>query len=345
LSARRHALALAAAAGLLAPASAGATVTTFGSTLTAAPDAAFGCEVAPFIADTNGNNGFGASGQPDCTWRQQGVFASATDPRFSSVPGDGRITRVEVLTAKNPAPLRFVVIRQLGNVGGTQNSQCCFFVSETAPVRLAPDTLNSIPLDIPVERNTLKGIRAFDLMGISAASNTGALPLREVGPHNIFATTQPGTVSAGYFYPRMGSVGNDTGGGRPEQGVSGIELTVRWTWVSADDPRLNPVPALGARSATVRDNAAALALRCAASAACVGRLALLARATGARAAASASYGTAAYRIAKGRRATVRVRLNAAGRRALRRRSPLTVTASFSPAHGKAVRRTLTLRPA
>jgi len=75
------------------------------------------------------------------------------------------------------------------------------------------DAITTIPLDIPVERNTIKGFLAADLMGISAAVGTGTLPLRQVGPSNIF--NEPiGNSRAGAFYPRIGTNPNDSGGGR-----------------------------------------------------------------------------------------------------------------------------------
>ena len=226
------------AAALALPAAAFGQAVTFGSPLTTAPTVNFGCETMPTpIPDASGNYALVGSGVPDCTWRQAGVFAPQPgDPRFSSVPGDGRITRVEVRAGANPAPLRFVVFSQLGNVGGTENSQCCFFVSETQPVALQPNVINTFAVNIPVERNTLKGIRRFDLMGISAASGTGTLPLAQVGPINTFALTTPGSVNAGFWYPRLSANGQDVGGGRRETGLPGIEVLVRWTWEPGAGP-------------------------------------------------------------------------------------------------------------
>ncbi len=353
---------------LLAAPSARATTTTFGSGLGAAPDTTLGCETAPFIANPNGDFGFQASNQPDCTWRQTGVFGSASDPRFSSVPGDGRITKVEVRSGPNPAPLRFVVIRQLGNAGATQDTQCCFFVSETAPVTPAPNAVSTFVVSIPVQRNTLDGVRAFDLMAVSAVSGTGTLPLLQTGPQNTFATTQSGAVDAGFFYPRMGAEPNDTGGGRREQGISGVELTVRWTWASADDPSLaapqpapqapqpGPVvpaaaaapvaPSLARTSARLRDGRAQIALACKGNAACAGQLELLARSAGTRAAATkkaVSYGRASYAVKAGGKATIKLKLGTKGKRAVRGRQRLEAVLVLTPKGGKAVRRQLTLR--
>jgi len=344
------------AAVLVLPGSASAIVSQLGSNLQAAPNVTFGCEFVPQISNFAGDQFLVPSGQTDCTWRQSGVFGS-TDPnetRFSSVPGDGRITKVEVRTGANPAPLRFVVIRQLGNVGGTANSQCCFFRSETEPVTMAPNTVNTVNLNIPVERNTLNGIRAFDLVGISAAAGQGALPLLETGPHNINTVLTNGAVDAGYFYPRMGAIANDSGGGRLEAGTSGYELTVRWTWVSADDPSLvggpagTPLPpTLAAAAATVREGRVSFALRCAANEKCAGAAQVLARGAGGRATAAAkkpvSYGKASYSIAAGKKATLKVKLTAAARKALKRKRKLAATLTLTPKGGTAVSKKVTLK--
>jgi len=330
---------------LVAPASTSATVTTFGSSLAAAPNATFGCELGPFTVDGNFDVLLSSSGAGDCTWRQQGVFGSLTDPRAGSVPGDGRITQVQVRAGANPAPLRFVIFRQLGNVGGTTNSQCCFFVRETAPVTLQPNRINTFRVNIPVERNTLKGIRAYDLVGISAAANTGSLPILEVGPHNLFATNTPGAVDAGYFYPRIGSIPNDTGGGRPEQGYSGAELTVRWTWVSANDPLLANAPVIAGTIPQINGGRAGFPLRCTSVADCVGLMSLLgdSRGTRATAARTISYGKGRYSIKSGKKATVRLKLSSKARALLRRKGRLKAKLKLTPPSGKSVTRTVTLR--
>ncbi len=229
----------AAAVGLTVAACAGgagaaqAETVTFGSSLAEAPNLQLGCETQPQLSDTTGNYGFAPSGQPGCTWRQAGVFGQDSGTLYSSVPGDGTITRVDVRSGANPAPLSFVVFRQLGNTGATQDTQCCFFVSTSPAVTPQPNAVSSFSVDIPVHRNTLNGVRAFDLMGISAESNAGTLPLREVGPHLGVTFAPPGSLFAGFFYPSLGAQANDSGGGRLEDATSGIELTVRWTWTGA----------------------------------------------------------------------------------------------------------------
>lgn len=347
---------LAALAALALPASAFAQAQTFGSPLTAPANLPIGCDQKPIIINVNGDYG-PSPGAADCTWRQSGVFAGApTDPRFSSVPGDGTITRVEVLASANPAPLRFVVLSQLGNLGGTENFQCCFFQSETAPVALTPNVVNTFNVNIPVQRNTLDGIRRFDLMAISAEAGGGrTLPLAQVAPRiNNFDMFQPGSVNAGFFYPRMSANGQDQGGGRREEGVPGVEVLVRWTWQPpgvAQQPGggggggqvIGPVgPALNLRGAApVRDNRALIPLICNGDAACAGQLQLLARAAGAagkkKKAKPKSYGSAPYSVPAGGKATVKIKLNKAGKKALKgKKKGLWVTLKLQPKGGAAV---------
>ncbi len=101
-----------------------------------------------------------------------------------------------------------------------------------------------------------------------------------------------------------------------------------------------PTPAAAAPSplralatlAAVRRNVAALRLRCLLTTTCAGTLLLRPRtAAGARAAAAApkTYGSARFRIAAGRSATLRVTLSKAGRSALKRKRRVSVDALVS----------------
>jgi hypothetical protein len=369
-------LACALAALLLLPLGAAAASSQFGSSLAPGPSAGFGCGARPFIADTSGNYALFQNSEPGgCTWRQSGVWGAETDPRTSSVPGDGTITAAEILSGPEPAPIRIQVLRQLGT--GGFSGQCCFFVRETEPIALTPNAVTTVPLAIPVERNTLKGFLAADLMAIGADTNTGTLPLRVVGSTNIF--NEPvGNPRAGDFYPRMGQIGNDTGGGRREDGVPGIEVLVRWTFCSAGDltctpgatpPTPTPQPAptppapgsgstppvtkggpltprLAGNQAPVQGGNALVALSCGAAVTCEGRLTLLAPTASASSAGKKPkpvvYGAASYKLAPGAKGSVRVSLNAKGKKLLRRRAKATVTLRLAPKSGTPTTAKLTL---
>ncbi|MDT5236339.1 MAG: hypothetical protein QOF47_2326, partial [Mycobacterium sp.] len=221
---------------------------TLGSPLAQAPNATFGCEIKPTFTSQsfNGDYFYVPSGQPDCTWFQSGVIGSVdySDPRTGSVPADGRITNVAVRSGPNPAPLRIVIVRQIGGLagGGVATSGCCAFVSET-PVagafQPAPNAITNFPVDIPVERN-LRGTSAVaDYVGISAASGTGTLPLFSNGHNNTLVDYTPGAADAGFIYPRLGSLEGPGGGTRNNESIPGIELLVQWTWTP---PGASPGP-------------------------------------------------------------------------------------------------------
>jgi hypothetical protein len=348
---------------LVAPALSQGAAVQFGSSLTPGPVAGFGCEAEPVLINSPNWGDYGLvpnTKSADCTWRQAGVWGSETDPRASSVPSDGRIVRAEVLSGANPAPLRISVLRQLGTGGFA--GQCCFFVSETAPIPLTPNAVTTIPLDIAVERNTLKGILAVDLMGISAATGAGSLPLRVVGPSNSL-TIPIGNPMAGAFYPRVGSIPNDSGGGRREEGVPGLEVLVRWTFCASGDascqpagPAVAPVappagpaaiiaPTLARKLAQVKENNAFVQLLCGADAPCKGQLELVsnggALASG-RAPKRVVYGSAHYKLAAGAKKSVAVTLNRRGRKLLRKNSRATVTLRTLPKGGAATTAKITL---
>lgn len=357
---------------LAAPTLSAAAPVQFGSGLLPGSNAGFGCELEPFLVNSPNWGDYGLvpnSKGPDCTWRQAGVWGLETDPRVSSVPGDGRIIRAEVLSGPNPAPLRIAVLRQIGTGGFA--GQCCFFVSETPPVPLVPSAITTIPLDIAVERNTLKGFLAADLMGISAAVGTGTLPIRVVGSTNVF-NDPIGNSRAGAFYPRMGTIPNDSGGGRREEGVPGLEVLVRWTWCARGDASCDPAaqqtsppavkptappagpaaiiaPTLARQLAQVRENQAFVKLLCGSDAACAGRLELVSSG-GALASASARgtkpkpvvYGSVKYNLAAGAKGSVAVTLNRRGRALLSKREKATVTLRLLPKGGAPSSTKLTL---
>lgn len=329
-----------AVAALFAPATALGLAQQFGSPLSAGPSGLFGCETQPFIEPVNFFYVAGPATSADCTWRQAGVAGVLNDSRFSSVPGDGVVTRVEVLSGANPAPLRVATFRQLGTGGFA--GECCFFVGETAPLQPAPNTVTSFPVVIPVQRNTLDGIRAVDLMGVSAVAGQGSLPVRQVGTTYSLALSQAGSVNAGIFYPRIGAVPNDNGGGRREEGVPGFELLVRFTWCATNDITCQPpgtaTAARLAQSARVQAGRALIRLACRGDVLCEGTLALLnpgalAASHGLAASAVAKYGTARFKIKAGKTATVRVKLNSRGKRLLRGRSKAKVGVNVIASNG------------
>ncbi len=228
------------ALALIAPAAATAQAVLLGSPLQSTPNVNIGCQERPL--PLGGGPGFeglpygelapSASGTPDCTWFLSGVWGvidPGVDPRVGTVPGNGTITRISVRSGPNPAPIRFVVGRNLQTL-------CCFFVAETSVAQPQPNTVTSFQVNLPVERNTNPdtGIRTDDWVGVSAASGTGSLPLASVGPHNTLNMTV-GNPSAGAIYPRLSSA-SDSGGGTRLDGNPGFEVLMQVTFCPAGQP-------------------------------------------------------------------------------------------------------------
>jgi Ca2+-binding RTX toxin-like protein len=126
-----------------------------------------------------------------------------------------------------------VILRQLSQPG--TGTACCFFVTETPPMQPQPNTVTTFQTNLPVERSTdvVRQIVTADFIGLSAASGTGTLPIATTGRNNLFDFTQPGSVNAGAFYPRLGAIPNDSGGGRHEAGIPGFEVLMQWTFTPA----------------------------------------------------------------------------------------------------------------
>jgi hypothetical protein len=344
--------------GLTAPAGAQAASTyVFGSDLTAAADLAAGCDTKPTLSQVQLGTYFPApSGVPDCTWSFAGVPNPAPtrpqpDTRGNTVPGDGTIVQAEVKSGPNPAPLRFVILQQIETV-------CCYFVSETAPVTLAPNATTVVPLNLPVERNTIGGVAVYDKVAVSADATPGtSLPLHSTGLNTTGNLTTQENPDSEYFYPRMGTVPGDgrPGGGRPVgSGLPGTELLVRWTWNSVPDPIVPPpaqntpvappqgpvvvakqpprtnttgsiAPALLNPVLRVANNQALVQLLCKGDAACTGQLNVVnlpfaaPRAATAKKGRTTVYATARYTIKAGARGKIKVKLNAKGRALLKAR--------------------------
>lgn len=99
------ALTLLALAALLAASPAAARW--YGSTMSGSPNATYGCESAAILGPLGGVE-LAPTNQRSCTYRHSGYLGS---PRPASVvPGNGRITRIQVKSGPDPARLRLTVL-------------------------------------------------------------------------------------------------------------------------------------------------------------------------------------------------------------------------------------------
>ena len=231
--------ALLAATGLLllAPAGASGQQRTVGSNLANAPNS-FGCETKPTFTSQSfdGFYRLQPSGQPDCTWFSTGLVGNPA-ANSTGAPGDGRVTSVSIRSGADPPVVRFQVIRLFADpAAGPSNRQCCFFVTETPPIQAGPG-ISTHRVSLPVERHTnpATNLLTQDYVAVSAVSGTGGLPMFGNGRHNLNTDYTPGNNTAGFLYPRMGSVPGDgpPGGGRREESMPGVEVLLQYTWCPA----------------------------------------------------------------------------------------------------------------
>ena len=318
------------------------------------------CDAQPNPSFDSSPYQFVNNGSPSCSWYQVGVSGPNfnSDPRSGFAGATGRITRVQVRTGSNPAPLRFFIGRQItpaqnGNPAG--NPECCFFITEQGPFQPAPNAVSTFPVNLPVENSREPTIITNDFIGFSANSNTGTLPLARVpGQDNNFSFGQTGTLNAGGYWPAFGQLANDTGGGRRSGGYGGIEVLLRYTLTGGTGTSIGPpimfsaqdITQLGGQVLRPIGRDLDVIIRCL-QVTCNGTLNVVTRNRVGPAAKGKkkirSLGKKKFKVKKGKR-RVRIKLNKLGRKmARRKRTKVKVVVSFGSAG--MVTKNLTMRRA
>lgn len=209
--------------------------------LAAPPNLNHGCEAMPTVVDMHGNFAPVATGELTCTVFQTGQAMTLGSRLSGYVPANGTITSVRVRTGANPAPLRFTVMRQITLIrpDGTLdsgNSSCCFLQHMTQSFRLPPNAVTEVPLNLRVEngRDNVNRVAVSDILGVSADSGAGNLPIRVVvdrpsGP-NVADSNVPGMPIMGWFRPQLAP-------GEPFRtgmtGVPGFQLTMNFSFCAS----------------------------------------------------------------------------------------------------------------
>jgi hypothetical protein len=317
---------------LAVPATASAQTVTRGSTLAATPfPAVQGNDCAAYFALGGPvTNPWGAT---TCTYTQGFVFGNAdTDPRTGFVPRDGVVNTVTVRVGANPAPLRFVVLRQITNaqLGAVSGEpKCCFFVRETDTVQPAANTTTTFTVNLPVENNRQPNIITQDAIGFSAPAG-GTLPLAFVPGQFNPATFTPGGVTSSSFHPKLGPEhGANSGGAFASGHQGGLDVLLQYTFTPAaavvspavGTTTLRPTDITTIGGSVLRPIGGGLdvVLNCL-QATCSGSLNVLSRGPVAAAPAKRirSLGQAKFDVRKGKARKVKVKLNALGRRLARK---------------------------
>ncbi len=336
----------------------------------ALPGGANQCLARPYIGVNPGQIQFINTGQSTCMWWSTQYGPAGQPIANTYVPrGSGAVTRVRVRSGAAPAPLRFAIVSSGGGL-------CCTTKQMSAPVQPAPNQINQFAVNLPAGSGvgTTPGSQFNDILVVVAAG-PGSLPVNDRGTHGFIFGSPANQAQASFLHPALALGESNTDVGI----MDGYEVLLQYDWCGVPGTLSNPAPtppanpqaacsgapaapgagapapgavpapsplrALATRAA-VRRNVAALRLRCLLDTTCAGLIRLRARGAGggASAAAARTYGSARYRIKAGRSRTVRVKLNAAGRKALRRKRKLPVTAVIASG-GKRWTLALTLRRA
>jgi hypothetical protein len=236
---------------------------------------------------------------------------------------------------------------------------CCTTKQISAPVQPGPDRVNEFAVNLPAGSGvgTQPGSQFNDIL-VVVAVGPGSLPVNDRGTHGLLFNGSANQAQASFLHPALALGESNTDVGI----MDGYEVLLQYDWCGVPGTLSNPVPTppanpqtacLGgpaapggaapaptagvpaplralATAAAVRRGVAALRLRCLLDTTCAGLIRLQARgAGGAVAAAARSYGSKRYRIKAGKSKTLKVKLNRAGRKALRRKRKLPVNAVVS----------------
>ena len=238
-------------------------------------------------------------------------------------PGTGTVTQVHVGVGPRTGPMQVVVMRALYSntaTPGRPNDACCFPTARSQTFTPRANSITTVNVSLPVKEDAtpppadLTTIADFDTIALAVLAPRVPVPLYYTGDSGqpadfVWNTSTPSTVTPGFS--------TDTGG-------FFVALGAEWT-AGGGGGAGGPI-GLPTSTVPVRGGNAQLPLRCLASVQCAGQLLLQnGAATTARdtiatdpgrafAARIATYGSASFTISKGKRKTIAIHLNSAGRR-------------------------------
>ncbi|MGE5408139.1 MAG: hypothetical protein ACM3NV_05955 [Syntrophothermus sp.] len=329
---RRCGLALSCLLALAALVPVQASATTFGANLNRAPDNGMvDCTTlppygVPTFADT-------------CTW-----YSTVSETENDIVPlGKGVITRARVRVGNITGPMQFAVGRAQLDRNKEPGHQllCCVWRPAGPVFTPTPNSITTVTLNEPVEnvRDFQSNQDLFDNLALSVLQAGVPIPAAPaVGGFNI-------TSTAGACWPAVQRGNSYCMPGGPGRYV--VLFNADWSYTPAGSGG-NASVDLAREFAWVRRNVARVQLACLLGN-CAGQLRLQnAKAPGAARAAAAArrtvtFGSASFKIPKGKTATVKVKLNKAGRALMRKHRKVRVWANSTVKKGRVTSAKLVLK--
>ncbi|MBX7136873.1 MAG: hypothetical protein K1X83_02730 [Oligoflexia bacterium] len=197
----------------------------FGSTLQSAPNAFWGCDLAPILDPITGVPRLAVTGQTSCTMRNVGYLGSLQIASY--VPRNGYITEVKIRSGNNPAPVRVVIMQCSPGFCGTA-------VRMSRVFRPRANQISTF-------KTNLRVIRSFDINSSGIQNITDAVGLTAVGPGTLPLVDQgtAGTFTSGSALTQLWYPAMQLNVPRVEGAVSadGLELLLRWRFQK--NPRQN----------------------------------------------------------------------------------------------------------
>ena len=312
------------------------------------------CLARPYIGVNPGQIQFINTGQNSCMWWSTQYGPNGQPVANTYVPrGSGAVTRVRIRSGDAPAPLRFAIV-------SSGSGLCCTTKQVSAPVQPSPNQVNQFAVNLPAGSGvgTAQGSQFNDIL-VVVGVGPGSLPVNDRGAHGFLFGSPANQAQASFLHPALALGESNTDVGI----MDGYEVLLQYDWCGVPmtlsnpqpTPPANPQTACGAMPATpppaapgpagpaapraplralgalaaVRRNIARLRLRCLLDTTCAGQIRLRPRTSRATATAAKSYGSTRYRIKPRKSATLKIKLNRAGRKALRRKRKLPVNAVIS----------------
>jgi hypothetical protein len=317
----------------LAPAAAAQT-TTFGASLSQAPDVGFDCTAFPI---GNGGTQTPLGNDSSCTWSTP-TNATAPSEGMLTPAGTGTIAAVRVRVGPTTGPMELVVL-QVTESAFDGSVSCCEASYVSPPFTPTANSITTLPTDLPVHtdapgQQSSPGLEVGDILALSILEDGVPIPAIDETGSGLPANQLPtDNVEFPAFVQGQNAI---------DSGTYGYQLDMNADWVEGTPsppptptvgptplvtPTITPTPTvtLGRSTPSVKGGDVHVKLGCGAAAACKGTLAIESKPLAGTAAAKKPkhssapivYAKGSFKLSAGAEKSVSAPLTAKGRSAAR----------------------------